>query len=759
MLSFFIFTTINACLLLPSMHLLCTPLYQGKAPSSGSKKKSTPNKRPASAISIGNTSSMDRSISPNNRSKRSYAAEHSDPKSPKSQPQEKSSQPTTQQISESSRDAITYKSDTTTQNAASRDTLLDYHFSTTSNPSRTATTSGSRLASSPPAPPSKTTAVAQKSTGQKKLDMFLLRAPPKHKNGMKLHDKSTDKDEDQGKVPAGAKSSESKPTRHRQSLSSAVNDAINSEATNSTQLQIAQLHEKINNLQKQLEEATSQNKAIKNNQTMVTLQLQATLKNRTAQLEELKQDSNARITKAMNVIEHLVREDSVRKAQELRQKLASDGARLGRLVTSRVHGGMRSHPIESWEDGNGPKLLKLRRGELRKKRERLEKRWAELNLMEMNHVAIKDNSALPLADGEESNAHEERPMDDLERFEARETIRMHLEEVKREETKLDEEERALNLEKRAHVRALKLVANEDTSKFRPRHKLHDRYIPLNILGKGGFSEVWRAYDLVDLRHVAVKIHQLEASWSDAKKENYTKHVSREYEIHREVRHPRIVSLYDVFEIDTDSFATVLECCEGTDLDTVLKDQGRLGERDARAILLQVLSGMRYLSTPSADGRRQGIIHYDLKPGNILFDGEGRAKITDFGLSKIVDTEDLGEGMELTSQGAGTYWYLPPECFLTDQDVRISNKVDVWSIGVIYFQMLFGRRPFGDGESQDKVLRNQTMLNATEVHFPSKPVISDGAKEFIRECLTYDQMHRPTVSQLCEHCYLRATSID
>lgn len=193
---------------------------------------------------------------------------------------------------------------------------------------------------------------------------------------------------------------------------------------------------------------------------------------------------------------------------------------------------------------------------------------------------------------------------------------------------------------------------------------------MNLLGKGGFSEVWRAYDLTELRHVAVKIHQLEPSWSDAKKENYTKHVSREYEIHRDVRHPRVVSLYDVFEIDTDSFATVLECCKGTDLDTVLKDRQRLPERDGRAILLQILSGMRYLSTPSADGRRQGVIHYDLKPGNILFDEQGNAKITDFGLSKIVDTADSGEGMELTSQGAGTYWYLPPECFLMDQDVRI-----------------------------------------------------------------------------------------
>ena len=169
---------------------------------------------------------------------------------------------------------------------------------------------------------------------------------------------------------------------------------------------------------------------------------------------------------------------------------------------------------------------------------------------------------------------------------------------------------------------------------------------MNLLGKGGFSEVWRAFDLQDMQTVAVKIHQLESSWSDAKKDNYTKHVSREYEIHQQVRHPRIVSLFDVvsfidsfflpcfvpfmsiisfknklnthfnsflqFEIDTDSFATVLECCKGTDLDTLLKDQGRLPERDARAILMQILSGMRYLSTPSADGERQGIIHYDLK---------------------------------------------------------------------------------------------------------------------------------------------------
>jgi tousled-like kinase len=212
---------------------------------------------------------------------------------------------------------------------------------------------------------------------------------------------------------------------------------------------------------------------------------------------------------------------------------------------------------------------------------------------------------------------------------------------------------------------------------------------MSLLGKGGFSEVWMAYDLTELREVAVKIHQLDPRWSEAKIENYTKHVAREYEIHRDVRHPRIVSLYDVFEIDNNSFATVLEYCKGTDLDTLLKERKYLPERRARLILLQILSGMKYLSTPSPDKSRQGIIHYDLKPGNILFDENGDAKITDFGLSKILDSQDPADSMELTSQGAGTYWYLPPECFVMDECVKIRCVlvVIIFSLLHLFYSLL------------------------------------------------------------------------
>jgi len=98
--------------------------------------------------------------------------------------------------------------------------------------------------------------------------------------------------------------------------------------------------------------------------------------------------------------------------------------------------------------------------------------------------------------------------------------------------------------------------------------------------------------------------------------------------------------------------------------------GSVAEKEARVIIAQIFSGLAYLS--SAQRR---IIHYDLKPGNVLFDGAGRVKITDFGLSKIMDEAGGSEGLELTSQGAGTYWYLPPECFHRGQaPPRISSKV-------------------------------------------------------------------------------------
>jgi tousled-like kinase len=132
------------------------------------------------------------------------------------------------------------------------------------------------------------------------------------------------------------------------------------------------------------------------------------------------------------------------------------------------------------------------------------------------------------------------------------------------------------------------------------------------------------------------------------------------------------------------------------------------------VVMQTVSALRYLNI----GIKPPVIHFDLKPANILLGtatSSGEIKITDFGLSKQMceDTYDPEHGMDLTSQGAGTYWYLPPE--------------DVWSLGCIFFQCLYGRKPYGHNQSQAAILENQTILKAKEVEFPAKPIVSDGAK--------------------------------
>lgn len=134
-----------------------------------------------------------------------------------------------------------------------------------------------------------------------------------------------------------------------------------------------------------------------------------------------------------------------------------------------------------------------------------------------------------------------------------------------------------------------------------------------------------------------------------------RHALREYNIHKALDHPRVVKLYDVFEIDANSFCTVLEYCDGHDLDFYLKQHKTIPEREARSIIMQVVSALKYLNEI-----KPPVIHYDLKPGNLLLtEGNvcGEIKITDFGLSKVMDEENYNpdHGMDLTSQGAGTYW--------------------------------------------------------------------------------------------------------
>ena len=195
-------------------------------------------------------------------------------------------------------------------------------------------------------------------------------------------------------------------------------------------------------------------------------------------------------------------------------------------------------------------------------------------------------------------------------YEQDEILRLRQASLKKEEVDLQSELEKLERERNLHIRELKRIHNEDHSRFKDHPTLNDRYLLLSLIGKGGFSEVHKAFDLKEQRYVACKVHQLNKDWKDEKKANYIKHALREYDIHKTLDHPRIVKLFDVFEIDTNSFCTVLEYCEGNDLDFFLKQHKTIPEKESRSIIMQTVSALRYLNV----NIRPPVIHYDLKPG-------------------------------------------------------------------------------------------------------------------------------------------------
>ncbi|POO01408.1 Serine/threonine protein kinase [Trema orientale] len=447
------------------------------------------------------------------------------------------------------------------------------------------------------------------------------------------------------------------------------------------------------------------------------------------ELKELKDKEQQVNPKRTKVISDLLISVSKAERQEARMKVRQDSLRLGNVGVIRA-GTVIS---ETWEEGQALKDLNAHLRQLLETKEAVERQRKSLKKRQSD----KGDGA----DAETGTQEEDILIQD-------EIYKSRLTSIKREEETILRERDRYELEKGRLIREMKRIRDEDGSRFNNFQVLNHRFALLNLLGKGGFSEVYKAYDLVEHRYVACKLHGLNAQWSEDKKQSYIRHAIREYNIHKTLVHRHIVRLWDIFEIDQNTFCTVLEYCSGKDLDAVLKATPVLPEREARIIIVQIFQGLVYLNK-----RTQKIIHYDLKPGNVLFDELGIAKVTDFGLSKIVEDDVGSQGMELTSQGAGTYWYLPPECFELSKIPLISSKVDVWSAGILFYQMLFGKRPFGHDQTQERILREDTIIKARKVEFPSRPSVSNEAKELIRRCLTYNQAERPDVLTIAQDPYL------
>lgn len=203
-----------------------------------------------------------------------------------------------------------------------------------------------------------------------------------------------------------------------------------------------------------------------------------------------------------------------------------------------------------------------------------------------------------------------------------------------------------------------------------------RYLVQKILGQGGFGTVYLARDEELDRLVAIKVPRRDRFQS----EDDLCQFLDEARTAAKLRHAGIVSVFDAGRTAEGLPFVALDYIEGTSLEQSLKAQPPTPQRAAQL--------MADIAEAVAEAHRQGFVHRDLKPANILLDAQGNPHVTDFGLAVHESIQRLRAG-EL----AGTVPYMSPEQ-VRGEVHRLDGRSDVWSLGVIFYQMLTGRLPFG-----------------------------------------------------------------
>ncbi len=212
--------------------------------------------------------------------------------------------------------------------------------------------------------------------------------------------------------------------------------------------------------------------------------------------------------------------------------------------------------------------------------------------------------------------------------------------------------------------------------------LGGRYEILETLGAGGMAKVYHARDLNLQRQVAIKLLREDFTDDPAFRVRFL----QEARAAANLVHPNIVTVFD-FGHESKRYFIVMEFVQGTDLKTLIRRRGRLQVEEAIEILIQVASGVGY-------AHRAGLIHCDLKPHNILVTHDGRAKITDFGISRALAAIDQEEYSEIVW---GSPQYFAPEQAAGGPP---SPASDVYSLGIVLYEAITGRLPF---EAADPVL--------------------------------------------------------
>ncbi len=251
--------------------------------------------------------------------------------------------------------------------------------------------------------------------------------------------------------------------------------------------------------------------------------------------------------------------------------------------------------------------------------------------------------------------------------------------------------------------------------------LIDRYRLLEPLGSGGMAVVYKALDEMLERIVAVKILREDY----AQDEDFRERFKQEAKSAANLSHPNIVPVYD-FGLDEKQVFIVIEYINGTDLKSLIRERGRFSVEDTVGLVAQACAGVGY-------AHRAGLVHCDIKPHNMLVSTDFRLKVTDFGIARALATIHPDEKSEIVW---GSPHYFSPEQAAGGAP---SPSSDVYSLGVILYEMLTGQLPFEASDSTELA-----RMHRDEIPIPPRrlnPAIPESLEEITLKVLSKEPAAR------------------
>ena len=252
-----------------------------------------------------------------------------------------------------------------------------------------------------------------------------------------------------------------------------------------------------------------------------------------------------------------------------------------------------------------------------------------------------------------------------------------------------------------------------------------------FLGKGGFAKCYEMKRVDNGRIFAAKIFDKKGLSNGRSK----KKLINEIKIHKKLNNPNIVGFEKFFE-DKDNVYILLELCSNQTLNELVKRRKRLGELEVQCYSLQIIRALKYI-------HNHRIIHRDLKLGNLFLTSKLELKLGDFGLAAKLEYD--GQRRKTV---CGTPNYVAPE--ILEKKNGHSYEVDIWSLGVVIYTMLFGVPPFDAND--EKIICKKIKMNSYK--FPENIKVDPSAKKLISSLLNLDPSKRPSLDSIVEHDFFK-----